>query len=92
MTEAKNIKIYLVIFLTGICMCGNCMEEIAGRLKKTACVKQKSLQGVVTIHSEKVSYVKFRINCRKTLSGETFCLLQKRLLSTFKRCASSNLL
>ena len=33
-----------------------------------------------------------KVSNRKKLSGETFCLLEKRLLSTFKRCASSNLL
>ena len=32
-----------------------------------------------------------KVSNRKTLSGETFCLSEKRLLSTFKRCASSNL-
>ena len=41
----------------------------------------KCLQGVVC-----------KVSNRKKLSGETFCLLEKRLLSTFKRCASSNLL
>ena len=29
---------------------------------------------------------------KRQLSGETFCLLEKRLLSTSKHCASSNLL
>jgi len=49
--------------------------------KITACVKQMCLQGVVC-----------KVSNRKKLSGETFCLLEKRFLSTFERCASSNLL
>ena len=32
------------------------------------------------------------VSNRKTLSGETFCFLEKRWLSIFKFCASSNLL
>ena len=33
-----------------------------------------------------------KVSKRKTLSGETFCFLEKRLLSIFKFCASSHLL
>ena len=49
--------------------------------KITACVKQICLLGAMC----KVSH-------RKTLSGETFCYLEKGLLSIFEFCASSDLL
>ena len=48
--------------------------------KITVCVKQICLQGVLC-----------KVSNRKKLSGETFCLFEKRLLSTFKRFASSSL-
>ena len=32
-----------------------------------------------------------KVSNRKTLSGETFCLIEKHLLSVFKFCASSKL-
>ena len=49
--------------------------------KIPACVKQICLLGITC-----------KVSKRKTLSGETFCFLEKRLLSVFKFCASSNLL
>ena len=48
--------------------------------KMTACVKQICLLGVIC-----------KVSNRKTLSGETFCFLEKPLLSIFKCCASRNL-
>ena len=49
--------------------------------KITACLKQICLLCVIC-----------GVSNRSTLSGETFCSLEKRLLSAFKFCASSNLL
>ena len=46
----------------------------------TACVKQICLLGVTC-----------KVSNRKTLSGKTFCFLEKRLLSIFKFCSSRNL-
>ena len=52
----------------------------------------------VTIHSEmSVRQICLlggicKVSNRKTLSGETFCLIEKCLLSMFKFCASNNLL
>ena len=48
--------------------------------KVSACVKQICLLGVAC-----------KVSNTKTLSGETFCFLEKRLLSIFKFHASSNL-
>ena len=82
MTEAKNINIRYIFDLKShvIAKRGNCSKEIAGRWKNNS-VCQICLQGVVR-----------KVSKRKKLTGETFFLLKKRLLSTFKRCASSNLL
>jgi len=46
----------------------------------TPCVKQICHLGVIC-----------KVSNRKTLFGETFCVLAKRSLSIFKFCASSNL-
>ena len=82
MTEAKNINIRYIFDLKShvIAKRGNCSEEIAGRGKNNS-VCQICLQGVVR-----------KVSKRRKLTSETFFLLEKRLLSTFKRCASSNLL
>ena len=82
MTEAKNINIHYIFDVKShvIAKRGNCSEEIAGRWKNNS-VCQICLQGVVR-----------KVSKRKKLTGETFFLLEKRLLSTIKCCASSNLL
>ena len=82
MTEAKNINISYIFDVKSrvIAKCGNCSKEIAGRLKNNS------------LWQTNVSRVLYKVSNRKKLSGETFCLLEKRLLSAFKRCASSNLL
>ena len=49
--------------------------------KRIACVKQICLLGVIC-----------KVSNRKTLSDETFCFLEKHLLSVFNFCVSSNLL
>ena len=49
--------------------------------KITACLKQICLRGVI-----------WKVSNRKTLSGETFCFLEKCLLSIFKFDALNNLL
>ena len=49
--------------------------------KITACDKQICFLCVIC-----------KVSKRKTLTGETFSFLEKRLLSIFKFCASSNLL
>ena len=49
--------------------------------KITACIKQICLLGVIC-----------KVSNRKTLTDETFCFLDKRLLSIFTFFASSNLL
>ena len=46
----------------------------------TPCVKQICHLGVIC-----------KVSNRKTLFGETFCFLEKRWLSIFKFCDSSNL-
>ena len=73
----------LVIFLTWIYMLLQSVTIVARKLlvdgKITVCVKQICLQRVVC-------------KGKRQLSGETFCLLEKRSLSTSKHCASSNLL
>ena len=73
----------LVIFSTWIYMLLQSVTTVARKLlvdeKITVCVKQICLQRVVC-------------KGKRQLSGETFCLLEKRLLSTSKHCASSNLL
>ena len=81
MTEAKKINIRYIFDLKShvIAKRGNCSKEIAGRWKNNS-MCQICLQGVVR-----------KVSKRKNLTGETFFLLEKRLLSTFKRCASSNL-
>ena len=82
MTETKNINIHYIFDVKShvIAKRGNCSEEIAGRWKNNS-VCQICLQGVVR-----------KVSKRKKLTGETFFLLEKRLLSTIKCCASSNLL
>ena len=47
--------------------------------KRIACVKQICLLGVIC-----------KVSNRKALSGETFCFLEKHLLSVFNFCVSSN--
>ena len=47
--------------------------------KITSCVKQICLLGIIC-----------KVLSRKTLTGETFCFLEKCLLSIFKFCALSN--
>ena len=49
--------------------------------KIQACVKQICLLAVVC-----------NVSKRKTFSGKSFCFLEKRILSIFKLCTSSNLL
>ena len=56
-------------------------RKVLANDKITACLKQICLLCVTC-----------GVSNRKTLSGETFCSLEKRLLSIFKFCASSNLL
>ena len=56
-------------------------RKVLANYKITACLKQICLLCVTC-----------EVSNRKTLSGETFCSLEKRLLSIFKFCASSNLL
>ena len=56
-------------------------EKLLGDDKITACIKQICLLGVIC-----------KVSNRKTLSGETFCFLEKHLLSIFNFCASSNIL
>ena len=56
-------------------------RKVLANYKITACLKQICLLCVTC-----------EVSNRKTLSGETFCSLEKRLLSICKFCASSNLL
>ena len=56
-------------------------RKVLANYKITACLKQICLLCVTC-----------EVSNRKTLSGETFCFLEKRLLSICKFCASSNLL
>ena len=56
-------------------------RKVLANYKITACLKQICLLCVTC-----------EVSIRKTLSGETFCFLEKRLLSICKFCASSNLL
>ena len=85
MTEAKNINISYILDLN-LHVIAKRSNIVARKLlvdeKITVCVKQICVSSLL--------YVKEK--GKRQLSGETFCLLEKRLLSTFKRCASSNLL
>ena len=56
-------------------------RKVLANYKITACLKQICLLCVTC-----------EVSNRKTLSGETFCFLEKRLLSICKFCASSNFL
>ena len=85
MTEAKNINISYILDLN-LHVIAKRSNIVARKLlvdeKITVCVKQICVSSVL--------YVKEK--GKRQLSGETFCLLEKRLLSTSKHCASSNLL
>ena len=73
MMEAKNVNGSYIFRLPShdIAKRGNRSEEIAGTDDKiTACVKETCLLDVVC-----------KVSNRKTLSGETFCLPEKGLLS-----------
>ena len=85
MTEAKNINISYILDLN--------LHVIAKRsniVARKLLVDEKITVSVKQICVSSLLYVKEK--GKRQLSGETFCLLEKRLLSTFKRCASSNLL
>ena len=63
-----------------IAKCGNGSEEIDGRWQNNSLCLTNMSPGVL-----------WKVSNDKTLSGETFCSLEKHLLSIFKFCASSNL-
>ena len=77
MTEAKDVNVSYGIFKgrDNFAKRGN---QVTKKLlvddKITACVKQACLLGVIF----------YKVSNRKTLSGETFCFLEKRLLPIFK--------
>ena len=82
--EGKNVNVSHIFDLRSlvIAKCDNgSKKKFVGDDKITACVKQISLLGAV----HKV------LKYRKTLSGERFCFLEKRMLSIFKFRTSSNL-
>ena len=81
--EGKNVNVSHIFDLRSlvIAKCDNgSKKKLLEDDKITACVKQISLLGVI-----------HKVLNRKTLSGETFCFLEKRMLSIFKFHTSSNL-
>ena len=88
--EAKNVNVSHIFDLTSrdevACLLQSATMEtkkIAGRWqnKITTCVEQICLLGVIR-----------KVSNRKTLTDETFCFLEKRLLSIYTFFVSSNLL
>ena len=84
-TEVKNVNVSCNFDLRSHFNAnhGNGREEIACRWKKK---KQRVKQ------NKYFSWVLCKVSNRKTLSGEIFCFLGKRLPWIYKLCASSNFL